>query len=278
MDLTLGVIALVVFVAVMLLRSRGKGRAANLRRDRNGSSALDTAAAKAALRTFNAHKAWLQARWKTADEQQQAGNASSYPAWYFDAATPRQMERIASEGLSLPGGKLSKGQASDIIGLFEPPEDEDVAVLKFFKAAAPKNQTMARADVQRLLADEANVVLWNSRPAEALQREQLRFYGKSLPKGLTVPAAAALINSTEAELAARGSPLVEEWEAYQRLIEEFSDRETCEDHGIKKPSLADIRAAVEELRKTGRTTADLSDEPADVAEKMLEMKPDLARP
>ena len=73
-----------------------------------------------------------------------------FPQWFFEPATERQLVRLEREGLK--GITLTKGQASDLIGLSEPPDDADNEVLKFFGAPLAENQTMARAGARELLA------------------------------------------------------------------------------------------------------------------------------
>ncbi len=224
------------------------------------------------------HVELLKAKWTAAEEDRDAGKPSSVPSWFFDPPTERQLERLSRDGLAVRGEGLTKGAASDLIGLSEPVEDGDAEVLRFFKVPLKDmNQTLARYEVARLIADPANMSAWEGRPADAMQKECLRFYGVAVPRGLTVTAAAALITEKEADLEAQGSKLAEEWSSFERLVDELSDRETCEDYGIKKPTLAMIRAAVEELRKGGKSLDELETEPELVTDKIIEMRPEMER-
>lgn len=69
---------------------------------------------------------------------------------------------------------------------------------------------------------------------------------------------------------------LDEWDAYASIITDLSDKEMLkDDFEIKKPSLALIREAVEALVKKGCPLTDL--EAYEVAEKIQELKPDMAR-
>lgn len=232
-----------------------------------------------ALRKFNANKEWLQERWSDAAQKQRAGDTSAFPHWYFDAVTEAQLRRIKEEGLDVSqGAPLTKGQASDVIGLFEPPEEGDAEVLKFFKVpVAEMNQTRARIEAPKLLADPEKAEAWRKRPADAMQKECLRFYGLSIPKGLTYPDAEGLISRHEVTLGREESPLLDDWENYRRILEELADRETCEEYGLKKPSAAVIRTAVEVLRSEGKTMEALADDLDVLAERIIRLKPELER-
>lgn len=230
------------------------------------------------VRKFNANHAWLKARWAEANQKKQAGDTTGFPPWYFDAVTEKQVKRIGDEGLELSTGGLTKGQASDIIGLFVDAGEDGLEILKFFKVpTADMNQTVARVEVPKLMADPARAEAWRQRPADALQKEALRFYGVTSPKGLTHADAEGLISRHEVGLVAAGSPLPDEWESYKRIIEEFSDRETCQDYGLKKPGLPVVRAAVEKLRSKGEAMAAIADDLDLLAQQIIETRPELER-
>ena len=69
---------------------------------------------------------------------------------------------------------------------------------------------------------------------------------------------------------------LEEWGAYETILGDMSDKEMLKDEfEIKKPSLALIREAIAALIQEGRVLTEL--ESYDVAEKIEELKPDIAR-
>jgi hypothetical protein len=123
-----------------------------------------------------------------------------------------------------------------------------------------------------LLADSSNAHAWEARPADAMQREFLRFFDAEMPAKLTHKQALMLISEireqkTDAEL--------DKWSDFESVCDELSDPDTLRDYDLKRPSLAVIREAVEALRKTN-TPEDASD-PLAVSEKIIEMKPELER-
>jgi len=104
---------------------------------------------------LEANDEWLRERWRMADAEKAAGNLQHFPKWYFDEATERQRNRLSDEGVSI-GRSAAKGQHSDVIGLFEEPDSEDVEKLKFFGVTLKGpllNQTRARHEVAKLHAD-----------------------------------------------------------------------------------------------------------------------------
>ncbi len=127
--------------------------------------------AEASMAIFNEHKVWLSARWTEANRQREAGKLKTFPSWFFDEATERQTKLLTEKGISLSGGQVSKGQASDVIGLFFPVEEGDADVLKFFKVPTKGlNQTTARAEVAKLQADPEKASAWDQRPANPMQK------------------------------------------------------------------------------------------------------------
>jgi len=224
---------------------------------------------------LDANMAWLRERWRAADQAKASGELGPFPKWYFDPVTDPQLGRLKKTGVRVSGGELTKGAASDIIGLFEPWEDIDEAILKFFKVSMPeelRNETRARDEVRRLFSDPAKVEAWATRPADLMQKEFFRHFGMKAPPGLTYrDAEKAISEASESKSDAE----LDAWRAYEDLCEEFADPEFLRDAGLKKPSLGVIRGAVEEIKRAG-DDEDATD-PYTVADKILEMKPDLAR-
>lgn len=153
-------------------------------RGQTGQARLSEASTSSAV--FNEHKVWLSSRWSEAKRQLEAGDLKSFPSWYFDEVTERQARLLTSKDINLPEGPVSKGQASDLIGLFFPVEEEGKAVLRLFKVPTKGlNQTTARAEVAKLQADPEKADAWKRRPAEPIQKEFYRFFGIKVPAGLT---------------------------------------------------------------------------------------------
>ena len=213
-----------------------------------------------AMLTLKANAAWLDGKWDQAEKDRVSGATKKYPKWYFDPVTERQLARLESDGFSLGTVPLSKGRASDLIGLLQPPKDVDPDLLEFFKVDPYfRNETRAKAEADRLLADPANVEALLARPADPIQREQLRFYGVKIPTRLSQGQASELLERREVELVAQNSPLLAEVETYIFIFAEILNGSACTEFDVKKPSLTAIRAAVKDLREEGRSLDDLSD-------------------
>jgi hypothetical protein len=234
--------------------------------------------ASAAVLIYRSNEPWLSARWHAAKEAQRTGNTANFPKWYFDPITDRQRSRLKDDGFQLNLDSFSKGNASDLIGLMMPPEPHDEEVLRFFNSEPLVfNQTRAREEAKRLLADAERVARWEGRPADSNQRNTLRAYGAKIPKNLTTKDANALIEKTEKDLAASNPELLARAQATLSIMNEIDDPETRETYGFKKPPIAVVHEAIRELEEEGRTLDDLAGDIYSVAEKILELRPDLER-
>ena len=97
---------------------------------------------------------WLQKRWDRVRKEKDSGMLRTVDWWYFDGATDKQLSRIKRIGLNLDAAKITEGQASDIIGLYEPAEEKNVAILSNHNIPLNgMNQTKAREFVATLLKD-----------------------------------------------------------------------------------------------------------------------------
>lgn len=104
---------------------------------------------------------WLQERWKMADAAEKTGGNKMFRDWYFDPPTDRQLDRLEDLNVVVEGIALNKGKASDLIGMYEDPEDRQIAVLEFFKRPyRDLNQTQARHLADKLLSDPDNALKW----------------------------------------------------------------------------------------------------------------------
>ena len=279
---TLGVIVVIVVIAVFVLQAVNKGKKAARKIDRAlgktpTASRSSGAAASGPDRTVEANMEWLRDRWAQADRERGAGELKSFPAWYFDAVTERQLERLKNHGVTPPRG-LTKGRASDLIGLFTPPAPEDEEVLRFFKAPMRgMSESKTRHEVARLMSDAKNVEAWNGRPADTMQREFFRFFGLKMPKDMTCVQAKGLIEEQSGKLAQTDSAKLDEWESFVSIVTDLNDPETREDHELKKVPLSTLRAVLDALQTEGHSLSDLAGDLSLVAEKLLEMKPELGR-
>jgi len=219
-------------------------------------------------RTFLDNKEWLEQRWATIN----ADANNLVEAWYFDEPTELQFNRLAEDGLSISDKALTKGQVSDLIGLFVKPDDHEKEILKFFKIPLKGfNQTQARHQIAVLLQDNEKKKQWEDRPASAIDKEFYRFIGKPVPKTLTHTQ--AMKDQADTELS---DELEDEWDNYCSVWDELSDKDVREDYEIKKPSLAKLRQAWAAAKAEVEDNDDLSDVGL-IADKLLELFPELER-
>lgn len=219
-------------------------------------------------------RALLVERWGMA-EQYRGREDNPFPAWYYEQPTSRQMEQLAAAGEALPSGG-TKGQASDLIGWAFEPEEPELEILRHFKQPTRGlNQTQARHQVMLLLRNEHNRAAWEARPANSRQREFFRFVGQKVPSGLTALEAEARIDTTLKDLEAAKDPRAEQWHTLDNILDEFDDKEFREVHDLRKPKISDIRAAIDALLQAEHAWNDIDADT--VAEKLLELKPELER-
>jgi len=216
---------------------------------------------------------FLQERWGNISEQQVNSTSKSIPSWFYDDATERQLNYLSELGVSISGGEPTKGQASDLIGLFHEADQPDRDVLKFFgKANEAANQSVARILAADQLQDPTNLEVWEARPADAIEKEFLRFFSHKIPKGLTSKEAQE-IQSTIMETAK--DTQVDLWCEFESIWEELSDPETRADYHIKKPSLTKYRNTWSELEKEVSDNNDIDLDT--ICEKLFELYPELEK-
>jgi hypothetical protein len=258
---------LLIGIVVIILAVIVAGRSPSARaQSSQGSSASSK------QRTIDANMEWLRERWRMADAENKAGSLVHFPKWYFDDATDNQRRRLEQDGVNV-SGNATKGQASDIIGLFVKPESDLLEKLKFFGITlkgALLNETRVRHEAAKLDADPDKERAWSQRPASAVQKEFYRFIGEKPPVRVTFGQAEAYIDEALEKMPEQQQ---EEWYAYESILDDFDDSDFRSDMDIRKPTPGDIRLAMAALKAEGKPF----DSSTDVAEKLLEMKQALAR-
>lgn len=105
-------------------------------------------------KVFDDNIDWLQKRWDRVRKEKDLGMLKTVDWSYFDDATDKQLSGLKRIGLNLSAAKMTEGQASDIIGLYEPAEDKNVAILSNHNIPLNgMNRTKARELVATLLKD-----------------------------------------------------------------------------------------------------------------------------
>lgn len=101
------------------------------------------------------HRSFLESSWK-----EFKSNPKKYPEWFQDSFTKRQKDKLRNLGVP-HDGTITKKQASDLIGLFNDPRDEDDEILDFFGFDPDEhNETTARYKVQEIFSDKNNHRKW----------------------------------------------------------------------------------------------------------------------
>lgn len=197
-------------------------------------------------------------------------------AWRDDPATDKQLDYLESLGGRIPARGLTKGEASDRISKLEPIDEDDAAVLRYFKVSTKgvSKDSAARA-VEALMKDETHQKAWADRPLSIELKEFFRLAKLKVPNEMGYEAAEALKIETLKSWHAEGSPKHADWVDYERLLEELYDPDARESWGIKKPPITLVRNCIAELLEQGSTYASLADDPDELIERMLEKKPDL---
>lgn len=225
-------------------------------------------------RRLDENMPWLSERWAAARREGAGRTQSHFPSWYFEDSTQRQHARASALDVSLPPS-ASKGQFSDVIGLFDDADEDDLEKLAFFGVkltGSNRNASRARHEVSLLDADPESAQRWAARPPSKLQKEFFRFAGVKAPPALTAVSADVVIKNELKRLPAEQS---DSWDAFTHVVDEFNDPDFREGEGIRKPSLSDLRAAFQALaaRQGGHDYPDAGT----VADYLLMQKPELAK-
>ena len=114
-------------------------------------------------------------------------------------------------------------------------------------------------------------------PAEASQKDYYKFFNLPIPKGLTTGVALQQIAEHRAKLEIEDKTQLQEYDAYNEIIEEFDDSDFRETYDVKKPSRAVLNDALSQLKAEGKTYDYLSSNTDEVVDRVIKIKPDLER-
>ncbi|MHC4908832.1 MAG: hypothetical protein ACYTF9_03830 [Planctomycetota bacterium] len=221
---------------------------------------------------------WLKERWRLAHREFETGHYRIVERWFFDAATAGQLARIDAIGLGLSCDAITKGQASDIIGLFESVAKEEKQILRFFKVPlAGVNQTRARHEAAVRLADARQRAMWESRPATPWQKEFYHVFEYPVPRGLTFQQADRFIKRIRSSLLDDQTEKFREWQAYQALFEQLVRPDTRDDEELDETTVPAFRSAIVSLLEEDRAMEELRNAPELVMERLIRDNPRLRR-
>jgi hypothetical protein len=272
MELLILIIVIALVVYFFAKRSPKRGAPASIDKPQSKNAARNTTARQPD------NLEWLETRWKLAEAQQQSASTGIFPQWYYDEATERQLDKLHELGVTMKRKKLTKGRASDLIGMHEPAGEEQLEILKFFKVPTKGlNQTKAQHEVALIFHYKHKAEAWKNRPPSEIQREFFTFFTIKPEKRISNVEASKLIAHHESELAEKEDPQLDEWEAFEKIIDELFDPEFREDYEIKKPSMSLIKKALSEIKQEGKLYRDAADEIDIVIDKLIQLKPDIRR-
>lgn len=212
------------------------------------------------------------------------GSGMTEQSWREDPATKAQLTRLRGDGLPVRKG-MTKGEASDLIGTSESPDEHDLAVLKFFKVPRSEipHQTAARQRIQSLFEDPENVKRWENRPATAEQKDMFKFFKREVPRGLTYRDAQRIIAEefTDEDLLFEWDDLqdqeAEREDAFEDAYEQLDEIRKEEEYPLKKVPKKLFRQVAEEMEAAGSEIDAYDLEEGGFFDRVLELKPDLAK-
>jgi hypothetical protein len=242
------------------------------------SNKMEVIADKKKSQILNHNIGWLREKWEIADKEQDSGKFEIVPKWFFDKITDSQLRRLKEDGITIRGKRPTKGQASDIIGLFEPIQDKSKEILQFFKIPLKgMNQSRAMYEIARIFANPEKRKIWQERPITSKEKEFYRFFNIREPAGTTHAEASCFIDDYQDKLADDNEERLNEWDTYENIYEEINDPDIRKDYKIRKISFSAYRDAIERLKKEGKKISDLEYDIDIVIDKIIEMNPQLKK-
>ena len=116
-----------------------------------------------------------------------------------------------------------------------------------------------------------------SKPAAVSQKEFLKFFGLPVTKGLTSEQADAVIIEHRNKLEAENKSQLDEWDAYEKICQEFDDADFRSDYFLKKVSRTLLKQALDDLTGNGATMRSLENDIDKVVEKVIALRPDIEK-
>jgi len=202
--------------------------------------------------------------------------------WRSEPATEAQKRRLREEGIRIRD-KLSKGEASDLIGSTVEPSEWEIEQLKFFKVTgiSQMSETDARRKLDELFEDPENHVRWENRPASKEQKEIYKFFGIKVPVRLKHKDAEKFLDELF-EDDSKYDAWIEHEEEKDNREHWFQDtleymNESREIYDCKKISKILFKQVVESLEASGMTLEEIESDEEHFFEKALEINPQLFR-
>ena len=118
---------------------------------------------------------------------------------------------------------------------------------------------------------------FENQPAEVSHKDYYKFFNLPIPKGLTTGVALQQIAEHRAKLEIEDKAQLQEFDAYNDILDEFDDNDFRETYEVKKPSRAVLNDALSQLKAGGKTYDYLSSNMDEVVDRIIKIRPDLER-
>ncbi len=218
---------------------------------------------------------FLRERWHLADIHYHKGDNSIFKEWYYENATDNQKQRLDKLDIHF-GKEITKGQAYDLFGIYEDPNDKDIEVLKFFKKSIKGiNKTRAMHEASLIFNNEKNIEEWKNRPITQIQKEFFKFFGIKINRNMTSIQAKKEIDEYMKD--EHNNNNIDEWIAFEEIIKELSDKEILLEFEIKKPNISLIKSAIERLKEEGKSYQEIGEDIDLIVDEIIKIKPDIRK-
>jgi hypothetical protein len=114
-------------------------------------------------------------------------------------------------------------------------------------------------------------------PVSKDQKDFLRYFEQSIPKGLTVGQADQLIAEFTDRMNVEQPGKIDEYNAYQDILNELDDKDERDMYDLKKPPMAVVEQALKQLQAQGMTYVQIHDDMQTLADEIFKIRPDLEK-
>ena len=114
-------------------------------------------------------------------------------------------------------------------------------------------------------------------PVTKDQKDFLRYFEQSIPKGLTVGQANQLISEFTEKMNVECPGKIAEYDAYQEILNELDDKDERDMYDLKKPPMAIVEQALRQLKERGLTYVQIHDDMQSLADEIFKIRPDLEK-
>ncbi|MEW8506970.1 MAG: hypothetical protein AB2598_09710 [Candidatus Thiodiazotropha sp.] len=146
-------------------------------------------------------------------------------------ASAESLAALEAQGIHLDR-TLTEREAGHLLGLFHPPGNRQLEILKHFKIPCPAdmNKTQANYHIQNIFSDPAKVEQWNQRPATSKVKQGILFMGGQ-PKPHLTQAEAQL---TLVRYGMENPQRFHEWKHIEKLFLAVNNADTLVRFGTRK--------------------------------------------